>query len=45
MVTVQEPVPLHAPVQPANVEPAAGVAVSVIDVPCADRLRAVACRS
>ena len=35
IVTVQEPVPLHAPPQPANVEPAAGAAVSVIDVPCA----------
>ena len=34
-VTVQEPVPLRGPVHPANVEPAAGAAVSVIDVPCA----------
>lgn len=32
-VTLQEPVPEHAPDQPANVLPALGVAVSVTDVP------------
>ena len=32
-VTVQAPVPLHAPLQPVNVEPAAGVAVRVTAVP------------
>lgn len=31
--TVQVPVPLHAPDQPANVEPELGAAVSVTDVP------------
>jgi hypothetical protein len=31
--TVQLPVPLQAPLQPANVEPLAGAAVSVTDVP------------
>jgi hypothetical protein len=31
--TVQVPVPLHAPLQPANVAPLAAVAVSVTDVP------------
>ena len=31
--TTQEPVPVHAPLQPANVEPAAAVAVSVTEVP------------
>jgi hypothetical protein len=31
--TVQGPVPEHVPLQPANVEPVAGVAVSVTSVP------------
>jgi hypothetical protein len=31
--TVQPPVPVHAPLQPVNVWPAAAVAVSVTDVP------------
>ena len=35
MLTVQAPVPVHAPVQPLKVEPAAGVAVSVTTVPLA----------
>ena len=34
IVTTQEPVPRHAPLQPENVEPEAGVAVSVTAVPC-----------
>ena len=33
--TVQVPVPVHAPLQPANVEPLAAAAVSVTDVPLA----------
>jgi hypothetical protein len=33
IVTVQPPVPVHAPDRPANAEPAAGVAVSVTDAP------------
>src|SRR3954464_15643429 len=33
IVTVHEPLPLHAPCQPANVEPAAGVADNVTVVP------------
>jgi hypothetical protein len=33
IVTVQPPVPEHAPDHPANVDPAAGVAVSVTTVP------------
>ena len=33
MVTVQLPVPLHAPPQPANPQPAAGVAVKLTKVP------------
>ena len=33
IVTWQEPIPLHAPDQPANVSPLAGVAVSVTLVP------------
>ena len=33
IVTVHAPVPVHAPLQPVNVEPAAGVAVSVTTVP------------
>ena len=32
-VTVQGPVPMHAPLQPVKAEPAAGVAVSVTTVP------------
>ena len=32
-VTVQMPVPLHAPLQPVNAEPPAAVAVSVTIVP------------
>ena len=32
MLTVQAPVPVHAPVQPLKVEPAAGVAVNVTAV-------------
>jgi hypothetical protein len=35
IVTVQPPVPLHAPLQPANVEPEAALAVSVTRVPVA----------
>jgi hypothetical protein len=34
-VTLQLPVPVHAPDQPAKVEPAFGVAVSVMAVPLA----------
>ena len=33
IVTVQMPVPVHAPLQPPKVEPAAGVAVRVTGVP------------
>ena len=33
--TVQVPVPVHAPLQPANVEPLAAAAVSVTLVPVA----------
>jgi hypothetical protein len=33
--TVQVVVPVHAPLQPANVEPVAAAAVSVTDVPLA----------
>jgi len=32
-VTVQAPVPLHAPLQPVKLDPEAAVAVSVTDVP------------
>lgn len=32
-VTTHAPVPVHAPLQPANVEPDAAVAVSVTEVP------------
>ena len=32
--TTQGPDPLHAPLQPVNVEPAVAAAVSVTDVPC-----------
>jgi hypothetical protein len=35
MDVVQVPVPVHAPLQPANVEPLAAAAVSVTDVPLA----------
>ena len=35
MLTVHVPVPVHAPVQPLKVEPAAGVAVNVTVVPLA----------
>jgi hypothetical protein len=35
IVTLQEPVPLHAPLQPAKVEPVAGVAARVTTLPCA----------
>jgi hypothetical protein len=33
IATVHGPVPVQAPVHPANVEPFVGVAVNVIDVP------------
>ena len=33
IVTVHEPVPVHAPDQPVNIEPVAGDAVSVTEVP------------
>src|SRR6185295_15531596 len=33
IATVQPPVPVHAPLQPANVEPLAAAAVSVTDAP------------
>jgi hypothetical protein len=33
IVTVQAPVPVQSPLQPANVEPAAAVGVSVTTVP------------
>ncbi len=33
IVIMQEPVPLHAPLQPVKTDPAAGAAVSVTDVP------------
>ena len=36
IVTVQEPLPLQAPLQPVKVEPAAGVAVKVTAVPLAN---------
>ena len=35
IVTWQVPVPLHAPLQPANLEPLAGLAVKVTTVPLA----------
>lgn len=35
MEVVQVPVPVHAPLQPVNVEPLAAAAVSVTDVPVA----------
>ncbi len=35
MVTVHAPVPLHGPLQPANVEPALAAAVNVTEVPLA----------
>jgi hypothetical protein len=42
MLTVQLPVPEHAPVQPVNVEPVAGVAVKVTAVPLANAAEQVA---
>jgi hypothetical protein len=33
IITMHEPVPLHAPLQPEKVEPEAAVAVSVTDAP------------
>src|SRR5579862_7851605 len=36
ITTTHVPVPLHAPLQPTNVDPALGVAVSVTLVPCAN---------
>jgi hypothetical protein len=42
---VQVPVPLHAPLQPVNVEPAAAVAVSVTIVPEANDAEQVAPQS
>jgi len=33
MATVQEPVPVHGPLQPVNEFPDTGVAVNVTDVP------------
>ena len=44
MDTVQVPVPVHAPLQPANVEPLAAAAVSVTDVPLA-KFAVQVCRS
>ena len=41
-VTTQEPVPVHAPLQPENVEFAAGVAVRVTVVPDGDCCEQVA---
>jgi hypothetical protein len=35
MDTVHVPVPVHAPLHPANAEPLAAVAVNVTDVPLA----------
>jgi hypothetical protein len=35
MDTVQVPVPVHAPLHPANVEPLVAAAVSVTEVPLA----------
>ena len=35
IVSTQVPVPVHAPLQPANDEPTAGVAVKVTTVPVA----------
>jgi hypothetical protein len=35
IITLQAPVPLHAPLQPANVEPLAGVAMRDTELPCA----------
>lgn len=40
--TWQAPAPAHAPLQPANAEPASGVAVSVIGVPPAKLAEQVA---
>jgi hypothetical protein len=41
LVTVQAPVPVQAPFQPANVEPVAGVAVKVTVVPLANEAKHV----
>src|SRR5437899_2858783 len=45
MVTVQVPVPVQAPLQPVNVEPASAVAVSVTVVPCENEAEQVAPQS
>src|ERR687888_339247 len=45
MVTVQVPVPVQAPLQPVNVEPAAAVAVSVTVVPSGKEAEQVAPQS
>jgi len=42
IVTVQVPVPVQPPLQPVNVEPVAGVAVSVTAVPLANAVEQVA---
>ena len=42
MVTLQAPVPLQAPLQPAKVEPEAGVAVKPTTVPLAKLAEQVA---
>ena len=42
IVTVHVPVPVQAPLQPVNVEPVAGVAVKVTDVPLANEAAHVA---
>src|SRR5438477_5074132 len=42
MVSVQVPVPVHSPLQPANAEPPDGVAVSVTSVPDAKPAEPVA---
>ena len=42
IVTVQGPVPVQPPLQPVNVEPAAGVAVKVTAVPLANAAEQVA---
>jgi len=42
IVTVQEPLPLQAPLQPMRAEPTAGVAVRVTAVPLANEAEHVA---
>jgi hypothetical protein len=42
IVTVQAPVPVQAPLQPVNVEPVAGVAVKVTELPLANEAAHVA---